>query len=203
MPGPTLGEWYASVPRVTRWHMTLLVVTAVMAQCGVVGPEHLYFTPHKVLGGQLWRLLTTFAYVGTSGSVVFMLQTQFFMGTALESGREGTVRHAWLYMLAAPLLLITAMLLSLQIAFFSFCLHTTIMFFFSQCHPDAQLSLMGLLTIPGSQLIWWSLAFNVITGQPLSSALLGIAAGFALFYSGVVERPPQALRALFYPDKVD
>eukprot|EP01061_Rhynchopus_euleeides_P008355 TRINITY_DN17419_c0_g1_i1.p1 TRINITY_DN17419_c0_g1~~TRINITY_DN17419_c0_g1_i1.p1 ORF type:complete len:227 (+),score=78.78 TRINITY_DN17419_c0_g1_i1:50-682(+) len=199
---PSLQEWYRKVPPVTRWHMTLMVVTALTVHAGGVRPDHLGFTPHQaLLRGQVWRLLTTFTFAGAPGlNLMLLLQTHYFMGVALEKDLAATVRHAWLYLLSAGILLAAASLIDVEVIFLSQCLHTTVMFFFSQYYPDAQLALMAIFIIPGSQLVWWALAFNLISGQPLAATLLGIAVGLGLYHSRIAEQPPALLQRAFLPE---
>eukprot|EP01059_Diplonema_ambulator_P031222 TRINITY_DN5673_c0_g1_i1.p1 TRINITY_DN5673_c0_g1~~TRINITY_DN5673_c0_g1_i1.p1 ORF type:complete len:203 (+),score=60.83 TRINITY_DN5673_c0_g1_i1:88-696(+) len=189
----SLKAWYNDLPVITRWHMTVLVTTAVMVQMGVVHERNIAYNWQLVARGQVWRLLTSFAFVDRLGmGFMFYLQTHFFMGLALESDKN-TAGHAYFLMLVMPLTILVVVLLGVQAYFLSHALYTAIMFYFSQRHPNVPVSLMGLIVIPGSQLIWWTFAFQVVSGQPLEVMLIGLACAAVLWYSDVTAHPPHAV----------
>ena len=201
--GVGVGRWYAALPPVTRLFLTLAVVTGVAAHLGLVREANLAYTPDAVfLRGQLHRLLTTFAYVGRPGmSFVFLLHIHYHIGIVLELGHAGTrgtgsVRLAYLHVLAAGMLLAADTVFGLGLHFLSFSLHSAMTYYFGVVYPDAVVTVMGLIDAKAWQLIWWEVGFQVVAGGSVMHPAAGAAAGAAVCHLGLLESPPEWLRAV-------
>ncbi|KAJ9471765.1 Derlin-1 [Diplonema papillatum] len=216
--GVGLQAWYSDLPPVTRGHLTLLVTTTVLSNLGLVRPENLHLTAGHVLSRwQLWRLGTTFAFVGGIGvSFVFYLHTLFFMGVTLERGsahswrnqrtanNKGSGVYAWYTMLACPLIIALSFASQTDVPFLSFSLYTSVMYFYSRLHPDDDILLAGLMPIKSKNLVWWTLLFQVVVGQPVEGCLVGLASALLLYhFTSVTSHPPEWLNELFVDDPVD
>ena len=93
----------------------------------------------------------------------------------------------WMVMLCVLVLVpIPALVPSIQIPFFGPSLVFTLLYLWSRENPNANTSIMGMITMKAFYLPWGMLGMGLVMGQDLVPDLLGIVAGHLYYFLAVL-----------------
>lgn len=185
------GEWFYSLPPVSKTYGTLCFLTTIAFTLHLVSPAWLYLDFALVTKNfQIWRLLTNFFFLG-SFSIPFGVRLMMIAryGVQLEQGpfKDRTADFLWMMIVSV----ISFLVLSLTVPFFkSFFLGPSLVFMllyvWSREFPTSTVSIMGLVNLQGFWLPWAMLLVNTIFGMPIMSDLLGIIVGHVYYFLTVL-----------------
>lgn len=133
--------------------------------------------------GQIWRLATTFCFMGPL-SLDLLLHVYFMQrySRLLEESANSTAHYTWMMGYAITFLLVLAPILS--IPFLGQALSSTLVYVWSRRNPDTRLSFMGLIVFRAPFLPWFLIAFSfVLHGTIPKDEICGIIVGHSKFPS--------------------
>ncbi|KZT51138.1 DER1-domain-containing protein [Calocera cornea HHB12733] len=187
------------IPPVTR---TLLLSTlGVTLPCllHLLSPYKILFVPELVLGGEVWRVPTSFLYGGAGITFLFDLMTLYRNSTALEEGQYSgkSYDYCWHLLLACFALLGINLPLSSYLHAHSLLL--TLVTLLSRLTPDQTISLMGLLQLPLKYLPYAMLGMDAVMAGPLEAGrgLTGVIVGLGwamLLERGTAPAAPEIVK---------
>eukprot|EP01065_Artemidia_motanka_P036326 TRINITY_DN44246_c0_g1_i1.p1 TRINITY_DN44246_c0_g1~~TRINITY_DN44246_c0_g1_i1.p1 ORF type:complete len:217 (+),score=55.12 TRINITY_DN44246_c0_g1_i1:63-713(+) len=192
-----LERWFYSTPPVTRAYLSAVCLATTLTTLEVISPHSLYLNWKLVGEGEVWRVLTNFAYIGEFG-VEFAFQAMFLHldASALEEhGR--TSRFAFVLLTGALVMLAIAWFF--RIDFMSHTMTFMITYIWSKRNPDAQIALCGFLVVSAPLLPWVLLIADACyDSSGAFQNAMGIAIGHVIWY--VEDVVPAVLR---YPHGKD
>jgi Derlin-2/3 len=182
------GDWYASLPPITRAWATLCFASSTLAYLGLLSPYHLALLSRAAVLRrlQLWRPFTSACFLAPySLKFVFELMWILQYGAALERGCYALQPGQFLFMLlfgASALSAASLLLPSLGLVFVASPLVFALVYVWSRHYPDQRVSLFGMVQLRSFYLPFAFLALTVIQGGSPVADLLGIAVGHAWFF---------------------
>ena len=109
----------------------------------------------------------------------------------------------WMVMLCVLVLVpIPALVPSIQIPFFGPSLVFTLLYLWSRENPNANTSIMGMITMKAFYLPWGMLGMGLVMGQDPVPDLLGIVAGHLYYFLAVLHPRAGGARLIKTPDWV-
>ncbi|EOA17234.1 hypothetical protein CARUB_v10005507mg [Capsella rubella] len=184
------GEYYNSLPPITKAYGTLCFFTTVAKQLGLLSPAYIALLPELVIKQfQIWRLVTTFFYLG-GFSINFGIRLLMIAryGVLLEKGpfERRTADFLWMMIFGSFTLLVLSVIPFFWTPFLGVSLVFMLLYLWSREFPNANISLYGLVTLKAFYLPWAMLALDVIFGSPIMPDLLGIIAGHLYYFLTVL-----------------
>ncbi|VYS64313.1 unnamed protein product [Arabidopsis thaliana] len=184
------GEFYNSLPPITKAYGTLCFFTTVATQLGLVAPVHIALIPELVLKQfQIWRLITNLFFLG-GFSINFGIRLLMIAryGVQLEKGpfERRTADFLWMMIFGSFTLLVLSVIPFFWTPFLGVSLVFMLLYLWSREFPNANISLYGLVTLKAFYLPWAMLALDVIFGSPIMPDLLGIIAGHLYYFLTVL-----------------
>ncbi|KAL6769681.1 DER1 [Auxenochlorella protothecoides x Auxenochlorella symbiontica] len=184
--GPAAFYW--GLPPMTRLLLTCFLVTGLGALVGVLPYTHMYLDWHYLLRvpPQVWRLLLNFTFIGSPsfGYLIRLIWLVQYGGQYERAKFAHSAADAATMLLfgMASLLLLDLALPPARIGFHGLSLLYMLVYAWSRANPTAQVSFMGLLTLPGLYLPGVFVAMDLLQGQSVAAPLLGIAAGHLYYF---------------------
>eukprot|EP00271_Cylindrocystis_brebissonii_P002551 TRINITY_DN13241_c0_g1_i1.p1 TRINITY_DN13241_c0_g1~~TRINITY_DN13241_c0_g1_i1.p1 ORF type:complete len:282 (-),score=47.44 TRINITY_DN13241_c0_g1_i1:757-1602(-) len=185
------GEWYSSLPVLVRTWGTACFGCAALASMKVLSPALIYLDwPIVVQKFQFWRPLTNFLFLGKF-SLPFAMNLLLLVrhGAQLESSTFQGRTADFVYMLflgmASLLALDGASVLlgvSAGMPFLAVSLVFMLVYVWSREFPNANVSLMGMVTIQAFYLPWAYVFLDVIFGASPIPNLMGIFVGHMYYF---------------------
>ncbi|XP_058732223.1 derlin-1 [Vicia villosa] len=190
----TPGEFYKSLPPITKAYGTACFVATVAYELGLYKPQYIALIFGQVFYRfQVWRLVTNFFFLGGfSISFAFHLLMLIRYGMQLEKGpfERRTADFLWMMIFGAFALLVLSVIVIpfFRSAFLGVSLVFMLLYVWSREFPNAVVSFYGLVSLKAFYLPWTMLALDVLFGSSIMPDLLGIIAGH-LFYFLTVLHP--------------
>ncbi|XP_065848635.1 derlin-1 [Euphorbia lathyris] len=184
------GEYYQSLPPISKAYGTLCLLFTVVYQLGILEPVHVALIYKLVFYRfQVWRLFTNFFFLGKF-SINFGIRLLMIAryGVQLEKGPfdRRTADFMWMMIFGAFSMLLLSAIPIFWTPFLGVSLVFMILYVWSREFPNAQINLYGLVTLKAFYLPWAMLALDVIFGSPLMPDLLGILAGHLYYFLTVL-----------------
>ena len=73
-----LVSWYMDIPPISRLYLTGAFLTTAACAVDIISPFSLYFNWELVMGGQIWRVLTSYLFFGVF-SIDFLFHMYFLV----------------------------------------------------------------------------------------------------------------------------
>jgi Derlin-2/3 len=180
------GEYYNSLPPVSKAYGTFCFLTTTAFQLGLINPYYMSLDYNLVVKNlQIWRLVTNFFFLGPF-SINFAIRLLLIAryGVQLERGPfdRRTADFLWMMIFAALSLLAFSLVPALRSNFLGISLVFMLIYIWAREYPNAQVNIYGLFTLKGFYLPWVMLALNVIFGSPLIPDLMGIVVGHLYYF---------------------
>lgn len=184
------GEYYNSLPPVSKAYGTICLLTTAACQLGLLkAPDIALLYPLIFKHFQIWRLLTSFFFLGNF-SINFGIRLLMIAryGVQLEKGpfEKRTADFLWMMIFGALTLLALSAVPQLWNPFLGVSLVFMLLFVWSREYPNAQINIYGLVTLKAFYLPWAMLALDVVFGSPLVPDFMGIIAGHLYYFLTVV-----------------
>ena len=170
------------IPPVTR---TFLGVTLLLSFCmtyQIVSPYNLVLDWTSVFQGQVWRIITTFFFVGPfSMQFLFGMMMIYYSVSSIEAHfGDKQADLGTMLLFNAVVAMIYAYLANNFMIMQSPYLFS-IIYVWSKLVPDQQMSIWGF-PVQSCNLPWVLMAFHLFTGGDPFSDLIGVAAGHTYIY---------------------
>lgn len=184
------GEFYKSLPPISKAYGTACLVATAVYQLGLYHPVHIALLYEQVLFRfQVWRLFTNFFFLGPF-SINFGIRLLMIVryGVQLEKGPfdRRTADFLWMMIFGAFALLVLSAIPFFWTPFLAISLVFMLLYVWSREFPNAQINLYGLVALKAFYLPWAMLALDVIFGSALMPDLLGIIAGHLYYFLTVL-----------------
>ena len=211
MPAPRLHnvgdstgplQWFQSLPVVTQYWFGAAVVLTLAGNIEVVPPTQLLYAWTNIKEKfELWRILTSFCYVGPfSFNTVITLYMLVSMSKQYEvggpfntGGGGGTADYIFALMFAALVTLVTyplVMMMAFSPPIFTRNLVYFVMYTWSKRFPTAQANIWGI-PVPAVYLPFAYLGLTICMGNPYVDMVHGLSVGHLYYF--LVEVTPRVL----------
>ncbi|WCJ42591.1 DERLIN-1 [Euphorbia peplus] len=184
------GEYYKSLPPISKAYGTLCFLSTVVYQLGILDPVHVALIYKLVFYRfQVWRLFTNFFFLGKF-SINFGIRLLMIAryGVQLENGpfNRRTADFLWMMIFGAFSMLLLSAIPIFWTPFLGISLVFMLLYVWSREFPNAQINIYGLVTLKAFYLPWAMLGLDVIFGSPIMPDLLGILAGHLYYFLTVL-----------------
>lgn len=192
MPPPQrrdIAVWYASIPAVTRAHLTFLTVTTLAVTFEFVRPHNLHLSLRSLARGQVWRLVTPFLFFDRF-SVNFFFHMlwlyQFSRQLEEQHWRRRSARLLFLTLCGGAAILVMAVVAELtlghSVPFLSHSLVVMTVYWWGVRFPDEWVSLYGIFNLQGRNLCFAIFGAGLLFGQSPVADVIGIGVGAAVWW---------------------
>mmetsp|Transcript_2133 Transcript_2133/g.7591 ORF Transcript_2133/g.7591 Transcript_2133/m.7591 type:complete len:238 (+) Transcript_2133:120-833(+) len=184
----TPGEWFQTIPPITRIWATSCVATTVLSGMKFISLNSIYLSFTLVFKKfQLWRLITPFFYIDRFGfrfvmNLVFILSYSAPLEKITYEHR--TADYAFMLLFGMASLLPLAYLTSMY--FTAIPLIFMALYVWSRYNPDANVSIWGVLKLKAFYLPWALLGLGFLLGHNPMNDLAGILVGHLYYFLHVL-----------------
>ncbi|KAL4589569.1 hypothetical protein LXL04_002477 [Taraxacum kok-saghyz] len=184
------GEFYNSLPPVTKAYATLCLVTTTLATLKLLPIYYIALIYEQVFFRlQVWRLFTNFIFLGPF-SINFGIRLLMILryGVQLENGpfNRRTADFLWMMIFGSSALLLLAAIPFFESYFLGVSLVFMLLYVWSREFPNAKINMYGLIELKAFYMPWAMLALDVIFGSPIAPDLCGILAGHLYYFLTVL-----------------
>ncbi|MQM11423.1 hypothetical protein Taro_044334 [Colocasia esculenta] len=203
------SRYYRSLPPVCKAYGVICLITTSALHLNLYSVDNiLLLYEHILRRGQVWRLVTSFFFLGffspyfalrlimlnRGGNAYMQLMHRSLCcnraryGVLLEKGafKNRTADFLWMLIFGALSLLVFNLIPPLKFPYLGPSLVFMILYVWSREVPDARVSILGLVTLKAIYLPWAMLALNVIFGHSLKPDILGILTGHVYYFLEVL-----------------
>lgn len=204
-------DMYWSMAPVTRGYMTLVVLTTIAVEFGLVNPASLLLNWKLIFYRfEIWRVVTCFIFFGGFG-LGFLFQVYFLVkysgmmeADPFPSGggsHQGTTAD-YFFMLVVGALVMFLVTIFFPMPVLGSCMVFMIIYTWSRRNPQQPMSFFGF-KFAGIYTPWVLVAFHVLVGHSPVPDLIGIAAGHVYYFVQevlpVADTPLKGRRLLHTP----
>ncbi|KAA8533897.1 hypothetical protein F0562_031414 [Nyssa sinensis] len=183
-------QYYQSLPPVSKTYAVICLMTSGAFHLELYNVWNIALYYEDVLKRfQVWRLITNFFFIGPfSFTFAFRLLIILRYGVSLERGPfdKRTADYVWMYIFGTLALLVIAAIPFLWSPFMGGSLVFMIVYVWGREFPNERINMYGLVQLKGFYLPWFMLGVDLIIGNPLMPAILGIAAGHLYYFLTVL-----------------
>lgn len=178
-----IGDWYRSIPRITKYWFTGSVVVPIAAKFGLLNPRHLVLLYNEVIYRfQIWRPLTAVLFVPTSFHYLINLYFLYTYSTRLETGIFDGKPAEYMFMLLFNWICLVIIGLIGEMMLLMDPMILSVLYVWCQLNKDMIVSFWFGTRFKAVYLPWVLLAFNMIVGGGGFAELLGIIVGHLYFF---------------------
>ncbi|XP_067652128.1 derlin-1-like [Haliotis asinina] len=187
MASSDIGDWYRSIPQMTRYWFTGSVVVPLVGKLGILSPLWfiLQFEPF-IYRFQIWRPLTAVLYYPISGPRGFhFLMNLYFLysySTRLETGVFDGKPADYLFMLIFNWVCLTIIGLMSGLMLLMDPMVLSVLYVWCQLNKDTIVTFWFGTRFKAMYLPWVLLAFNMIIADGGMLELIGIIVGHLYFF---------------------
>ncbi|CAL8088520.1 unnamed protein product [Orchesella dallaii] len=175
---------YTNIPMVTRIFTTASVLVTLASHFEFVSPFDLYLNPYVILHRhQYWRILTAFLFAGQiSFGTVFNLVFMYRYSRILE---EHSFQRTSDYCVMVIFLIVVVFGLSAaftDLIFLNNAFTHAILYIWCRRNPMTRVVILGVMSFSANFVPFVLFGLTLLTGGPMSSDLVSIAAGHAYYF---------------------
>ncbi|KAH8306580.1 hypothetical protein KR018_002849 [Drosophila ironensis] len=177
-------KWFISIPRITRYWMTITVVLSTLVRSGVIHPHRVYLDRDLVLGKlQLWRCLTSLFVFPVAPTFHFVVNCYFLVQFSSKLEKEPYRRFPadYLYMLMIAGVLANMGGLCFKIRFLMDVMVMTVTNVWCQLNKNVVVSFWFGSPFRALYLPWVILGFELVFRLSAAS-LIGIFSGYFYYF---------------------
>lgn len=187
MASNDIGEWYRSIPQITKYWFTGSVVLPLIARFGLISPLWLILRyDFVVYNFQIWRIFTSVLYYPISGSrgfhyllsLYFLYSYSVRLETGIFDGRPADYVFMLLFNLTC--LVIIGFIAPLMLLMDPMVL--SVLYIWCQLNKDTVVTFWFGSQFKAMYLPWVLLAFNLVIGDGGLFELIGILVGHLYFF---------------------
>ncbi|KMZ74387.1 Derlin-1 [Zostera marina] len=184
------GEFYKSLPPISKAFGTLCFVTTVLVQFSLLSPVDIALLHNEAFFKfQVWRFITNFFFLGVF-SFSFAIQLLFVAryGVQLEkdSFNGRTADFLWMMIFGALSLLVLSTVPLLRIFFLGSSMVFMLIYIWSREYHNTKISIYGIFQMKAFYFPWAMLALNVIFGNSIIPDLLGLLVGHLYYFLAIL-----------------
>ncbi|KAG7277483.1 hypothetical protein CRUP_037354 [Coryphaenoides rupestris] len=168
------GDWFNSVPFLTRYWFTGSIVVPMIGKLGLINPMHLILRPDLFFGEfHLWRPITSTLYSPTGFGYLVNLYFLYQYSSRLETGSFDGRPADYLFLLFFNWICIVLLM---------FALIMSVLYVWAQLHRDTVVSFWFGMRFKACYLPWVILVFNYVISGSLTNELIGNVVGHLYFF---------------------
>lgn len=178
-----VGEWFRSVPTVTRFLFTSTLALTLAANFGIVRPDYLLLTTTAFTKFEFWRILTCFTFGGRLGfgfvmNLYFLYQYSSLLENGIFEGKKAD--YVFFLLFCATLEMICGVLFGFFLL--GTCLVFSMIYLWSQINQEQIVSFMFGLRFKAMYLPWVLLGWFLLLGDIPFIQLTGILCGHLYYF---------------------
>ncbi|XP_050399051.1 derlin-1 [Patella vulgata] len=187
MASNDIGDWYRSIPPITKYWFTGSIILPLAGRIGLLSPMWmiLHFESF-IYKFQFWRPLTAVLFYPIAGPKGFhYLINLYFLysySTRLETGIFDGRPADYVFMLAFNLICLTILGFVTELMLLMDPMILSVLYVWCQLNKDQIVSFWFGTRFKAMYLPWVLLAFNMVIGQGGLQELLGIVVGHLYFF---------------------
>ncbi|XP_073488296.1 derlin-1 isoform X1 [Aquarana catesbeiana] len=182
-----LGDWFRSIPLITRYWFAASIAVPLLGKLGLINPVYLILWPEYFLYKfQIWRPFTSTFYfpVGPGTGFLYMVNLYFLYqySTRLETGAFDGRPADYMFMLLFNwiCIVITGVIMDMQLLMIPLIM--SVLYVWSQLNRDMIVSFWFGTRFKACYLPWVILGFNYIIGGSIINELIGNLVGHLYFF---------------------
>ncbi|CAL8289034.1 unnamed protein product [Merluccius merluccius] len=177
------GDWYKSIPVITRFWFAGSVAVPVFGRLGLVNPMYLILWPAYFFGKfQIWRPITATLYFPLSFPYLVNLYLLYHYSTRLETGSFAGKPADYVFLLSFNWLciVIAGLLMDMQLLMVSLIM--SVLYVWAQLHKETIVSFWFGTRFKACYLPWVIMGFNWVISGSLVSELIGNLVGHLYYF---------------------
>ncbi|CAC5404863.1 DERL1 [Mytilus coruscus] len=183
MSSNDIGDWYRSIPKITKWWFSGSVVIPIAAKLGLLNPMWLFLHYESLIYKfQFWRPLTAVLFYPTGFPYLINLYFLYSYSTRIETGiydgKPAEYAFMWLFNWLA--LVIIGLVAEIYLLMDPMVL--SVLYVWCQLNKDQIVQFWFGTQFKAIYLPWVLFAFNAIIGSGGLAQLLGIVVGHLYFF---------------------
>ncbi|XP_057291299.1 derlin-1-like [Hydractinia symbiolongicarpus] len=187
MPDSDIGDWFRSIPIITRWWFGLSIVFPLLGRIGLLNPYYMILDFSLVAYKfQIWRLFTSIVYFPLSPNTGFhYLINLYFLynySTRLESGVFDGRPADYLFLLIFNTISLIFLGFAMKLMLLMDALILSVLYIWCQINKDQIVQFWFGTQFKAMYLPWVLAAFNMILGQGGVMEITGIFVGHLYFF---------------------
>ncbi|KAL2767173.1 derlin-1 isoform b [Daubentonia madagascariensis] len=164
-----IGDWFRSIPAITRYWFAATVAVPLVGKLGLISPAYLFLWPEAFLYRfQVWRPVTATFYfpVGPGTGFLYLVNLYFLYqySTRLETGAFDGRPADYLFMLLFNWICIVITGLAMDMQLLMIPLIMSVLYVWAQLNRDMIVSFWFGTRFKACYLPWVILGFNYIIG---------------------------------------
>jgi Derlin-1 len=183
-----IRAWFDSVPPITKWICTLVLLTTLAGNFGLVSPYLLILSwPELVQRFQIWRVVTSFLFAGKL-SFKFLVNVVFLYkhGRQLEEEEFRGRPADYLFFVLFQGLVLVVFGLYMEFPVLTLGMMMGIIYYWSRAFENVDVTFWFGITFKGQYLPWALCAFNMLLGGFPVVQLFGILSAHIFYFMTVV-----------------
>ncbi|KAK4825862.1 hypothetical protein QYF61_003136 [Mycteria americana] len=182
-----LGDWFRSIPLITRYWFAGSIAVPLIGKLGLVSPVYLFLWPDAFINRfQIWRPITaTFFFpVGPGTGFLYLVNLYFLYqySSRLETGAFDGRPADYMFMLLFNWICIVITGLAMDMQLLMIPLIMSVLYVWAQLNRDMIVSFWFGTRFKACYLPWVILGFNYIIGGSVINELIGNLVGHLYFF---------------------
>jgi len=182
-----IGDWFRSIPLITRWWFVLSIVFPLLGRIGILSPYYMVLDFAAVVYKfQIWRLFTSIVFFPLSprNGFHYLINLYFLYNysTRLETGTFAGRPADYLFLLIFNSLALILLGFALQLMLLMDAIILSVLYIWCQINKDTIVSFWFGTQFKAMYLPWVLAAFNMILGQGGLMEIIGIFVGHLYFF---------------------
>lgn len=182
-----IGDWFRSIPTITRYWFAATVAVPLVGKLGLISPAYFFLWPEAFLYRfQIWRPITATFYfpVGPGTGFLYLVNLYFLYqySTRLETGAFDGRPADYLFMLLFNWICIVITGLAMDMQLLMIPLIMSVLYVWAQLNRDMIVSFWFGTRFKACYLPWVILGFNYIIGGSVINELIGNLVGHLYFF---------------------
>ncbi|KAK3610374.1 hypothetical protein CHS0354_008650 [Potamilus streckersoni] len=187
MASNDIGDWYRSIPQITKYWFTGSVILPLLGRFGLLNPMHMLLIFESVIYKfQIWRPITAVLFYPIAGSRGFhYLINLYFLysySTRLETGIFDGKPAEYVFMLLFNWICLVIIGFIAELSLLMDPMILSVLYIWCQLNKDVIVNFWFGTMFKAMYLPWVLFAFNMIVGGGGLSELIGIIVGHLYFF---------------------
>lgn len=182
-----IGDWFRSIPLISRWWFMLSIIFPLLGRVGLLSPYYMILNFELVVYKfQIWRLFTCIVFFPLSPMTGFhYLINLYFLynySTRLEGGIFDGRPADYLFLLIFNAIALVLLGFAMNLMLLMDAIILSVLYIWCQLNKDTIVSFWFGTQFKAMYLPWVLAAFNMILGQGGLMEIIGIFVGHLYFF---------------------